>query len=148
MVELAFVLILLVTLLAGVVSAAVGYGRHNSIQNAAREASRFGATFPGAADTTWLQTVRNVARAAASGDLDAGVLGQVICVAYIDEAGNVQSLTDTGGVETEPDTECFTDDRPGEAKVQIYVERETDFQAIVFSTDLTISADAAARYER
>jgi hypothetical protein len=146
MVELAFVLVLLVMLLVGIVSAAIAYGRNNSIQNAAREASRFGATLPGAADTAWLLSVRDVARAAALGDLDAGVPGSFICVAYIDE--NDVTLSLDNDIPTTATAPCFTDDRPGEKKVQVAVERETDFEAIVFSRDVTLSADAAARYER
>jgi Flp pilus assembly protein TadG len=148
MVELALVLVLLVMLLVGTVSAAVAFGRGNSIQNAAREASRFGATLPGAADAAWLNQVRGVARAAASGDLDTSVPGYLICVAFIDASNNATSLTDTGSSDTTSSMPCFTDNRPDEAKVQVYVERESDFQAIVFSRSITLSAEAAARYER
>lgn len=146
MVELALVLVLLVMLLVGTVSAAMAFGRGNSIQNAAREASRFGATLPGAADAAWLDQVRDVARSAASGDLDSSVPGSMICAAYIDADDNPVSLNDDSM--TTSNTPCFPDDRPGEAKVQVAVERDTDFQVIVFSTDITLSAEAAARYER
>lgn len=146
MVELALVLVLLVMLLVGTVSAAMAFGRGNSIQNAAREASRFGATLPGAADATWLDQVRDVARSAASGDLDPSVPGSTVCAAFIDSDDNALSLdNDTMTTANSP---CFTDDRPGEAKVQVAVQRDTDFQIIVFSTDITLTSEAAARYER
>jgi len=148
MIEMAFILILLVMLLVGTVSAAVAFGRGNSIQNAAREASRYGATLPDGGTAAWLDSVRDVARSAASGDLDATVQGQVICVAFIDASDNATSLTDTGGSDSTGSTPCFTDDRPGEAKVQVDVQRDSEFQAIVFSTDIGLSAEAAARYER
>ncbi len=155
MVELALVLVLLVMLLVGTVSAAMAFGRGNSIQNAAREASRFGATYPRPPDnpdvanwSDWLGEVRDVARAGASGDLDPSVPGSFICVAHL-EGGVIESLEDDGGVVTQPDNECFSDGRPAaETRVQIVVERETDFQVIVFSTDVTLSYTAAARYER
>jgi hypothetical protein len=148
LVETALVLVLLVMLLVGTVTAAVAFGRDNSIQNAAREASRFGATLPGPVDTTWLQTVRDVARAAASGDLDTSVSGQFICVAHGDGSA-WESLTDTGGVEAEPDAQCFADGRPaGEVRVQVVTQRESTIQAVLFNFDATLSADAAARYER
>ena len=146
MIELALVLIMLVSLLVGTVSAAVAYGRSNSIQNAAREASRFGATLPGAADAAWLNQVRGVARAAALGDLDASVSGSYICVAYIDEADTPIKL-DNDSMTTAGD-DCFNDGRSGEARVQVAVARDTDFQVIVFSTTVNLSAEAAARYER
>lgn len=146
MVELALVLVLLVMLLVGTVSAAVAFGRGNSIQNAAREASRFGATLPGAADAAWLDEVRDVARAAANGDLDASVPGSVVCAAFIDKDDNALSKNDDSM--TTSSTPCFSDGRSGEPRVQVAVQRDTDFQVIVFSTDLTLSAEAVARYER
>jgi Flp pilus assembly protein TadG len=151
MIEMALTLTLLVMLLVGTVTAAVALGQQNSIQNAAREASRFAATLPGAADTAWLQNVRNVARAAAIGDLETSVQGQMICVAYIDGSSS-SKLTDIGGSEvvvTGVGTECFSDNRPAdEVRVQVVTERDTSIQAILFSTDVTLSAPAAARYER
>ncbi|MGH3649337.1 MAG: TadE/TadG family type IV pilus assembly protein [Acidimicrobiia bacterium] len=148
MVEFAFVLVLLVMLLVGIVTSAVSFGRSNSIQNAAREASRFGATLPGPVDSTWLGTVRDVARAAASGDLDSSVPGQFICVAHLNGA-TIMSLEDDGGSVTFPNSECFSDGRPAdEVRVQVLVERDSTIQAVVFSTDIGLTASAAARYER
>ena len=61
----------------------------------------------------------------------------------------IESLTDTGGVEAEPDTECFADGRPAsEVRVQVVTQRDVTIQAVVFSKDVTISAPAAALYER
>lgn len=150
MIELALVLILLVMLLVGTVTAAVAYGRNNSIQNAAREASRFAATLPPPIDTAWLQQVRDVARAAAAGDLDTSIPGQFICVAHIDGTTmTIRSLEDSGGSESEPNTQCFSDGRPAdESRVQVVVARDTDIEAIVFSTTIDLTAEAAARYER
>ncbi len=148
MVEMALTLTLLVMLLVGIVTSAIALGQQNSIQNAAREASRFAATLPGAVDTTWLQAVRDVARAAALGDLDSAVPGQFICVAFVD-GSTATRLTDTGGVPVEEAGDCFFDDRgPEETRVQVVTQRDTTIQAIVFSADVTLSAPAAARYER
>lgn len=148
LVETALVLVLLVMLLVGTVTAAVAFGRDNSIQNAAREASRFGATLPGPVDTAWLQSVRDVARAAALGDLDSSVPGQFICVAHGDGSA-WRSLTDTSGTEAEPDSQCFSDGRPaGEVRVQVVTRRDSDIQVVVFDMDVTLDASAAARYER
>lgn len=148
MVEMAIVLLLLVMLLVGTTTTAIAFSRNNQIENSAREASRFAATLPGPIDTTWLQTVRDVARAAAQGDLSATSPGQLICVAFINGAA-IESLTDTGGAETWPDTECFADGRPAsEVRVQVVTQRDVTIQAVVFSKDVTISAPAAALYER
>ena len=149
MVEMAIVLLLLVMLLVGTTTTAIAFSRNNQIENSAREASRFAATLPGPIDTTWLQTVRDVARAAAQGDLSATSPGQYICVAFIDGAGGIVSLTDTGGVPAQPNLECFADGRPaGEVRVQVVTQRDVTIEAVVFSKDVTISAPAAALYER
>jgi hypothetical protein len=94
--------------------------------------------------------VRNVARAAATGDLESTVPGSFICVAQYDGLAMAwQSLEDAQGAVSEPDSECFSDGRPSnESRVQVAVARDTDFQVIVFSTTVNLSADAAARYER
>jgi Flp pilus assembly protein TadG len=148
MIELALTLTLLMMLLVGTVTSAVALGQQNSIQNAAREASRFAATLPGAVDLGWLQTVRDVARAAALGDLETSVQGQYICVAYVD-GPSATRLTDNNGMEGPPleSGDCFLDDL-SEARVQVVTRRDTSIQAVVFSTDITLTAPAVARYER
>jgi Flp pilus assembly pilin Flp len=148
LVEIAFIMVLLVTLLVGSISASVAFGRDNSIQNAAREASRYGATLAGPTDLGWLRSVRDVARSAAAGDLDSTIPGQYICVALVDGTSGIR-LIDTGGVEAKADTGCFADGRPeGEVRVQVVTRRDTTIQAVVFNADVTLSADAAARFER
>lgn len=153
MVEMAMVFGLLVMLLVGVVTSAIAFGQQNSIENAAREASRYGATLPfdDIGIDVWLDTVRDVARAAAQGDLDASVPGSYICVAHIidSSSGDIQSLEDTGGSVTRPDTVCFNDGRPpDEVRVQVVTERDSEIQAVFFSADLDLKAPAGARYER
>jgi len=147
MVELALAFTLLVTLLVGTVTAAIAFSNQNSIENAAREASRYGATLPGPIGTSWLQEVRDVARAAAHGDLDPSVDGQYICVAYVDGANN-QGLTDTKGVEGAINS-CYNDGRPsGEARIQVVTGRQAEIQVVIFSMDVSLEGPAAARYER
>jgi len=148
MVELALTFALLVTLLIGTVTTAIAFSNNNSIENAAREASRYGATLPGPINLSWLQDVRNVAKAAAQGDLDATVDGQYICVAYVDGSSN-QRLTETAGVEASSNGRCFNDGRPAsEARIQVVTRRTGLIQAVFFSMDVTLEAPAAARYER
>lgn len=149
LVEMAMVLGLLVMLLVGVVTSAIAFGQQNSIENAAREGSRYGATLP--FDSDWLTTVRNVTRAAAQGNLDATVPGSYICVARIIDSSipDVESLVDTGGSVSEPGTVCFDDGRPDdEVRVQVVTGRDSEIQAVFFNVDLDLEAPAAARYER
>jgi hypothetical protein len=147
-IEMAIVFPLLIVLLVGTITAGMAYGRSNSVQNASREASRFAATLPGPIDTAWLQTVRDVARSAAIGDLAPTVPGQFICVAYVDGVSNTR-LTDTGGVEATANTPCFNDGRPAnEARIQVVTSRLARIEAVFFGFDVTLRSEAAARYER
>lgn len=149
MVELAMVLGLLVTLLVGTVTAAIAFSQQNSIENAAREGSRFAATYPDEGDPNWLPTVIDVARAAGVGDLDATVPGQFICVAFVSDNGTVTALRESGGVQTGSSSECYDDGLGNsESRVQVVTGRDSEIQAVFFSVDLDLQAQAAARYER
>jgi len=146
MIELAFVLILLVMLLVGTVSAAVAFGRGNSIQNAAREASRYAATRDEVASN--LSEVIQVAKAASSGDLDPSAPGYYVCVAYVNGAANTRA-TDGTPPPLPGDNTCYADGRPAdEVRVQVTAGRRVTIEAILFSPDVTLDAQAAARYER
>jgi hypothetical protein len=148
MVEMAFVFSLLVMLLVGVVTTAIAFGEKNSIENAAREASRYAATYPApeAPDTwqDWLETVRDVARGSAQGNLDVGVDGEYICVAHI---GSGLKLEDVGGVESVSSGTCY-DDGLSDPRVQVVTGRDTEISAAFFSIDVTLDAPVTARYER
>jgi Flp pilus assembly protein TadG len=153
MVEMAFVFVLLVMLLVGITNGAIALGRNNSIQNAAREASRFGATLPDGGTASWFTEVRDVARSAAVGDLDASVSNEEICIAFITAEDVATHVIDDGGVlsgVTGGKCPGFDDGRDdnSEARVNLVVKRDTPFNVVVFSTDLTLVAEAGARYER
>lgn len=146
MVELAMVFVLLVMLLVGTVSAAVAYGRGNSIQNAAREASRYAATRDEVSSN--LSEVIQVAKAASSGDLDSSAPGYYVCVAYVDGAANVRATEGTPPP-LPGDNSCYADGRPAtETRIQVTAGRQVTINAILFSPDVTLDAQAAARYER
>ena len=148
MVEMAFIFGLLVMLLIGVVTSAIAFGQKNSVENAAREASRYAATYPPpeAPDTwnDWLGTVRDVARAAAQGNLDSDVDGQYICVAH---TGSGLKLEDSGGVSDVSSGTCYSDGL-SDPRVQIVTRRDGEISAAFFSIDITLNAPATARYER
>jgi len=151
MVEMAFVLGLLVMVLVGTVTAAIAFSQQNSIENAAREGSRFGATLPGDPTTTaWLQNVLDVTRAAGVGDLNTTVPGQLICVAYVADNGSVAALRQSaGGTPTQSNTECYSDGLgSSESRVQVVTGRDSEIQAVFFSADLDLRGRAAARWER
>ncbi|HSJ84763.1 MAG TPA: TadE/TadG family type IV pilus assembly protein [Acidimicrobiia bacterium] len=143
MVEMAFIFSLLVMLLVGVVTSAIAFGQKNSIENAAREASRYAATLPDAWDN--LNVVVSVAVEAAQGDLDADVDGQYICVAH---TGHNKKLVVVGGVPTGPSDGTCYDDGLTDSRVQVETRRQSQINAALFSVDLNLNATASARYER
>ena len=150
LIEAALVFILLVALLLGTVTAGIAYGRFNALQAAAREASRFGATLPvsGSVDT-WLDEVRDVAKAAALGELGASTPGQYVCVALLGPPGTPRRLEESAGSDAFGNTECFADGRPAaENRTQVMVRRDTELLVAYFSTDITLTGQAATRYER
>jgi hypothetical protein len=151
MIELAMVLGVLVTVLIGTVTAAIAFSQQNSIENAAREGSRYAATLPGdPTQKSWLEDVIRVTRAAGVGDLDASVPGQFICVAFLDGT-TVKALRQSGGVTegTTSGSQCYTDGLAStEVRVQVVTGRDSEIQAVFFSVDLDLQGQAAARWER
>lgn len=145
-IEMAFIFSLLIMLLVGVVTSAIAFGQKNSVENAAREASRYAATLAPdpAIDLAWLQKVLNVAREAAQGNLDSSVDGQYICVAHTNS--NLK-LVETGGVQNLSSGPCYPDSL-SDSRVQVEARRNTEINAALFSVDLTLNAPATARYER
>lgn len=159
LVEAAFITPLLIMLLVGTVTASVAYSQHTSLQTAAREASRYGASLPvnGNLDL-WLIDVLGVAKNAANKDLAASVKGQYICVAYVYPNGTatndrttriIQSVGVTGTPLVGPTAKCFEDGRPNdERRVQVVTQRAAEIQAVLFTVDVHLSTPSVARFER
>lgn len=156
LVEFALVLPILAAFLLGTLSAGLAYNRNNSLNNAARESARYAATLPvDGSMSAWLTSVAAVAESAASGDLDDGVAGQYVCVAYVHPNGTdaddqTTRLTETAGVQsTAVGSTCFTDGRPdSERRVQIQVQRDTDIEVVLFSSTVTLDGESVVRFER
>lgn len=159
LVEAAFILPLLLMLLLGTVTSALAYSQNTSLQTAAREGSRFGASLPVNGNiNVWLGQVLDVAKAAGHVDLASSVPGQNICVAYVYPDGvgvndRTARLIETGGVRgtvtTGPTQTCFNDGRPSnERRVQVVTGRDTTIQAVMFAVDLDLTTPSAARFER
>jgi hypothetical protein len=156
LVEFAVVLPLLLALVLGIVTGGMALSRDNALKNAAREGARYGATLPIGSMSTWLANVAGVAIGSATGDLDGGVPGREVCVAYVfpdgvavsDQTTRLEIAAD--GTETESvGATCFADGRPDdERRVQVTVERETDFIVVFFSRTITLDAQSAVRFER
>lgn len=157
--EAAFITMMLLSLLVGTVTAGVAFSQKTSLQTAAREATRFGATLPVNGDmNAWLTKVLEVAQSAGGKDLAGTIPGQEICVAYVYPSGATPTdrntrLMQTGGVTGAPTSGasamCFDDGRPNdERRVQVVTGRTSKIQAAVFSVDVSLSSQSSARFER
>ncbi|HVR33225.1 MAG TPA: TadE/TadG family type IV pilus assembly protein [Acidimicrobiia bacterium] len=160
LIEFALLLPLLLMLLLGIVSVGIAYNHQISITHAARESARFAATLPvtnfeaePVPIDAWLDAVATQAVEDATGSLDASVPGQRVCVAYVHPSAvapgvETRNRVEIGGVATHADGPCFADTRPAtERRVQVQVERETDFNVVVFSRTLTLTSEAISRFE-
>lgn len=156
LVEFALVLPVLLAFLLGTVTVGGAYNQNISMNNAARESSRYGAVRPVEADlAAWLETVADVAVASATGDLDANVAGQYICVAYVypdgtsSEDSTIRLIEQAGSRLIQTGQTCFVDGRPSdERRVQVQLARDTDIEAVLFSQTITLNANSVTRFER
>lgn len=157
-VEMAVVTSLLMVILLGTTTFGLTHHQNISIEGAAREASRFGATYP-VADAgsmqQWLRDVARVAESAATGTMSAAEPSRVVCVAQGsgDDPSDFSRIRLTGSQTTDAATEqadwCFENMAPGEdTVVQVELQREGWIEAIVFSMRPTLTGRATNRFER
>ncbi len=160
LVEFALILPLLLLLVFGIISFGLMFHAKLSITDGAREAGRYGATLPvtNFASSTdpmraWLDEIAARAVTDATGSLDPGVANRVVCVAFVHTDGAAPTDVTTrrmeaAGATTYSGTPCFTDGRPDdERRVQVQVARDSDIEAIFFSTTVELSATSVTRYE-
>lgn len=157
LIEFALILPILLSLLFGIVTGGLAFSHNLSIDNAARETGRFGATLPVNGDlTAWLNQVADVAINTSTGTLDDGVPGRVVCVAYVFPDGTLAQdqtmriVEDAAGVRTTAAQPCLVNDgRPSdERRVQITVQREADLIVFYFNRTLTLDGQAVSKFER
>ncbi|MEO5842912.1 MAG: TadE family protein [Acidimicrobiales bacterium] len=151
-VEFALILPLLSMMALGMLTGGIALDRKQDINNASREAARFGATvaehqcddISKCDGFTWAELVRSLAVERSNGAL---VVANV-CVALVSGPGwapvAVSSThTTKGGVNP-----CFVDNSSDEdERVQVSVSRTDKMEAVVFSMNLNLSSKAIARFE-
>lgn len=176
LVEFALILPIFLTLVLGLITFGQSYNRKLTMTNAVAEASRYGATLaPSTVGPVppaccgidqWVKEVAKAVVQNASGDLDAGVAGRSVCVAYVypdavlddnpptvERHGQVSHklvlTTDDVGVSSSgTGQQCFADGRPNsERRVQVLVSRKSPLQALFFNYDLTLTARSVTRFE-
>lgn len=156
LIELAFVLPLILMLVVGIATAGAAYNTQLALTHSAREAGRHGATLPVTnfgSMNAWLDEVASRAVTDATGSLNPGSAGLVICVAYVHPDGLVAtdqtaSRTNTGGSVAYGTAPCYADGRPsGERRVQVSVRRTANFSVVFWSTVLTLDSEGTSRFE-
>jgi Flp pilus assembly protein TadG len=145
-VEFAIVMPVLMMLVLGMLTFGMALDRQMTINNAGREAARYGATVAETqpfASGTWASNVREVAVQRSSGQLE----GPRVCVALVTGQGTAVAVspahTTRGG--TEP---CFAQTDPENRKrVQVEVQRDVHIDVLVFARTITLTSRATATFE-
>lgn len=175
-VEFALLLPIFVVLVFGVISTGLALWRHISDVQAARDAARYGSTLPVTdvgtstdcasdqlSQAGWLTCVQDVAIHQA-GWANAAAVGTnndhgYVCVAYVKDTtptganAKVLSARLTAGsanpddpAPSDPNT-CFADGR-SDGRVQVYVRRNGEFNAILFARTWKMDTQISVPYER
>jgi Flp pilus assembly protein TadG len=151
LVEFALLLPLFSLLLFGTITGGLTLTRQNSVENAVREGTRFGAVNPlgDPVDVpNYLGQVLDQAKAAATGDLRDGVAGKTICAAFVQENGTITSLEEnSAGTRSAGTALCFADGRSDE-RVQVQASRQSDIDGVIYRQTVTLSSRSVTRYER
>ena len=161
LVEFAIIMPVLFMLLIGMITGGMTLSRHNSVKNAVREGTRFGAVNPLTAGTvdSYLQEVIDQTREGATGDLAGTAPNQYICASVVYEipatpttaatTGTVRRIEQNGVLGTSSAGSCFFDTRPAEEfRVQVEAKRTSEIEGVLFSLNPTLSSRSVTRYER
>ena len=138
----------------GIIDMGFGFNQKINLTQAAREASRYGATLSFKASnstntgtvTTWLAKVTSVAQAAGGSDLAATRSGRYICVAYIAKDGTASSQT-TGSGGPAANAPCYSDGRSSEDRVQVVVRSNTVVDFMFLGGKITVGSSSVTHYE-
>lgn len=150
LVEFALISPVLVLLLLGMITGGIAIAQKNSMENATREAVRYGAVYPviSGSETDFLEDVVDVAVEAATGELEPGAPGRYVCASYVDDDGDIFRVSmSSGAPAADTGTLCFTDGR-SEERVQVLARRDGEIELLVRTLRPTLETQAVTRYER
>lgn len=167
LVEFAFILPIFVVLIFGMITGGIALSQQNSVKNAVRETTRFGAivaNFPeaGGPHPPELGDLYDQVVNAATGDLDVGTDGRKICVAMIGAsdkwwyevygtgAAPVQQGDDVAPASVPAACSDGFDGTVGVSTERIWVrvQRKAEIRAIFFDVPITLESHSLSRYER
>jgi Flp pilus assembly protein TadG len=145
LVEFALILPLLMSLVLGLVSGGAAYNRKLSMTGGVREGSRFGATLDGSAN--WASNVQSRTVSLSSGDLTTSqVCVKLVKVTVVGSPPTTSDVYSTSGCTASepaaPSTVSVND-----CLVKVWAARPTSFQAMFFSSTITLTASSVALYE-
>ena len=149
--EAAFVFPVLMMLVFGMVSLGLALSQRNAVDNAAREASRFGATHPVTGSIAdWLDDVSDVAVAASTGELDAGAPGRYLCVALANSTSDGRKVeVGTSSPSYSASGDCPGTSCPTSAPcVQVVLARTAKVDAVAFKRSIAIDSSNVSTFER
>jgi Flp pilus assembly protein TadG len=144
-IEFALVLPVFAMLVVGLFSSAMLYDARMQLTHAAREGARYGATIP--VDQTfdnggWADAVERLVRQRLTpdGDID-------ICVALV--VGSPATPVSADHTTRSDGTACVVDDASGDVdrRVQVQLTAIRTLDAVAFSREVTLNADASSRHE-
>jgi Flp pilus assembly protein TadG len=142
LVEMALVLPLALALLLGIFTGGNAYFQKISLVDAARDAARYGASLkvPAGGVTAWKQAVQDRVVQLSGGQ--AGAIN--VCVDLIVPTGTNTAcgVNDPSGASTDPSALTPA------SIVKVSVTKSTKIEFIFFTSNPTLSAKIAARYER
>lgn len=158
LVEFALLAPVLFLILLGTITGGLSLSRQNSVKNAVREATRFGAVLPNFDDTTAnLNALYAQVVSAATGDLDVGVDDREICVALIDDDNSWEyQLYGATATPASPSASALATCQEGfdasvgsnTQRIWVRAHRTSEVQAILYADDWDLDARSLARYER
>ncbi len=155
--EFAIISVVLLMLLLGAFSLGLTLYQHIALDGAAREAARFGATYPiddAGGMEPWLRDVAQVAEDAATGALGASEGSREICIAFgSGDSASFSRIEVAGPTPISTATEqvgwCFENTAPSDdAVVQVRLSRAGWIEGIIYSAEPTLVGEATNRYER
>jgi hypothetical protein len=155
LVEFALIMPLLVMFLFAILSAGLAWNQNLALGHGARIAGRYAATLPTrdyASLDAWLDVVAARVISSSEGNLNSGVSGRILCVAYVHPSGSgtldrTRSRTETTTV-SRSDSPCFSDGQANsETRIQVSSERAGSFEVGLWSRTITIHQQFVYRYE-
>jgi Flp pilus assembly protein TadG len=151
-VEFALLFPIFIMVVFGTISFGFGFERWITVTQAAREASRFAATYPMPATgvSTWLTDVTTVAKEAADIDSSTPAADYYVCVRFVNRIGPATTPATTSvSSGSLPGATCPTTSASGlpDNAAEVTVLRKVGLNWVFGSSNVAVSGENVSRYE-